>query len=202
MAEVRRVQSRLWRSLAILTAAFVILSLVASSALPLLEPVGADVTAAEIKHTAFLPVVAWCGGWLVAFGHNLRTIWAFGCALAIVHVAVAFHLGHGWSHAAAREHTRAVGGYGEGVYVNYAFVLVWYADAVWALVAFDAYRRRPRWLNWGVHGFLAFVMFNAAAVFGSPEVRRAFALMFLMSLSFLLWAAWKRRRSIDDPPAG
>ena len=40
-----------------------------------------------------------------------------------VHVAVAFHLGHGWSHAAALNTPATVGGYGDGIFVNYAFVL-------------------------------------------------------------------------------
>ncbi|WP_171469124.1 hypothetical protein [Frigoriglobus tundricola] len=103
-------------------------------------------------------------------------MWTLGCALLLVHIAVAFHLGHGWSHQMAWEHTRQVGGYGDGIFVNYVFALVWLADVLWAWVGVDSYRARPRWLTWSVVGFLAFVVFNAAVVFGGWGSRGAFGL--------------------------
>ena len=158
----------------------------------LLEPVGTDISNAAIKDSALLPVLLWGLGWPIALGRQpgqlrLRLSWALGCVLLLLHIAVAFHLGHGWSHAAAWEHTRQVGGYGDGIFVNYAFALVWTADVVWACVAFKSYLARPRWLNWTIHGFLAFVVFNAAVVFGSWEMRILFALAFLISLAFVWW---------------
>jgi hypothetical protein len=105
----------------------------------------------------------------------IRGTWLFGSLLLVEHVVTAFHLGHGWSHAAAWEHTRRVGGYGDGVFVNYAFVLVWLADALWLCAAPRAYLARRRGLHWAVHGFLAFVVFNAAVVFADRPMRVVFA---------------------------
>jgi hypothetical protein len=129
----------------------------------------------------------------------VRFIWALGCVLCLLHIAVAFHQGHGWSHEAAWEHTKQVGGYGDGVYVNYAFALVWLVDAVWLCVAFDSYFTRPRWLHWTIHGFLAFIVFNAAVVFGSWGARKSFAFMVLFALLYLfvLWAVKLKKEASD-----
>ncbi|MCI0701417.1 MAG: hypothetical protein L0241_10085 [Planctomycetia bacterium] len=168
------------------------------------SPATHDVSASAIKDSAMWPAFLWCLGWPILLARRralsgeigetaagLRFIWTLGCLLCLIHIAIAFHLGHGWSHEAAWEHTRQVAGYGNGIYVNYLFALVWLADVIWAWVAFDSYRARPRWLNWTIHGFLAFVVFNAAVVFGTNLARRiAFALMFLISLA----VAWMVRR--------
>jgi hypothetical protein len=153
------------------------------------SPAGNDVSAQPIKDSATVAAFLWCLGWPVVLARRgetaagLRLLWTLGCLLALAHMAVAFHLGHAWSHSAAWEHTRQVAGYGDGIYVNYLFALVWLADVVWAWAAFDSYRSRPRWLNWAVHGFLAFVVFNAAVVFASSPSRSiAFALALLISL--------------------
>lgn len=204
MAEAQPEQSQTARALAILTAALVFAAFVALAALPLREPVGTDVTHRAIKKSAKLPVVMWCLAWPIALaksstGLGVRWGWALGCALLFVHIAVAFHLGHGWSHAHAWEHTRAVGGYGDGIYVNYTFALVWLADALWALAAFGSYCRRPRWLHWGVHGFLAFVVFNAAFVFADSPMRRTFAYWFLVWIALIVWV--KRFRRVDTARA-
>lgn len=94
-------------------------------------------------------------------------LYSLGCAALLLHIAVAFHLGHAWSHRAAFEHTERVGGFGAGVYVNYFFALLWIADSIWMWVSFKRYRSRPGWMNWLVVGFMGFVIFNATVVFGS-----------------------------------
>lgn len=204
MAEAQRVQSRRSRVHVGFTFAALAIALATVSAVPLLQPVGTDVTSGEIRLTAQLPVFFWCIGWPIALARapdyvGLRVTWALGALLLAVHVAVAFHLGHGWSHSHAWEHTREVGGYGDGIFVNYAFVMVWAADAAWACVAFGSYTTRPRWLHWGAHGFLAFVVFNAAVVFGSWDVRVPFV---VLSLGMLVAAVFaKRIRPVDAPPA-
>lgn len=101
----------------------------------------------------------------------LQLNWALGWLMFAVHVALAFDLGHGWSHRAAFEHTARTAGVGEGVYVNYLFGLVWLADAVWLAAWPDGYARRPRWVGWAVHGFLAFITFNATVVYGTGPAR-------------------------------
>jgi hypothetical protein len=184
MPEAKRVQ--LPRVIAILIGIVALMGVMVMFVIPgltLLEPTGTDVTNAAIRGSAMWPAVFWCFGWPIAFVKRemflmVRIVWALGCLLLLLHVAVAFHLGHGWSHEAAREHTRRVGGYGDGIFVNYAFALVWFADAVWAWVSVRSYRSRPRWLHWTIHGFLAFVVLNAAVVFGSWQSRFLFVWCF------------------------
>jgi hypothetical protein len=155
------------------------------AARPLLEPVGADLSHREIKRSTYLPVVMWCLGWPAVAARRAwwaagRPVWTLGCCLLFVHVAIAFHLGHGWSHRAAWDHTRAVGGYGDGIFVNYVFALVWFGDVIWCWAAPGSYLTRPGWLHWSIHGFLAFVVFNAAVVFADRSVR-GFALVWLLT---------------------
>ena len=197
MAEAKRQQLRVGL---IAVAAVGILALQASA---LLEPVGTDPASRDIFRSARWPVVMWCLGWPLVlagrptgcFGANVDTRfqWSLGCLMCWVHIAVAFHLGHGWSHAAAWEHTRQTGG--DGVFVNYTFALVWFADALWACIAFDSYRTRPQWLNWSVHGFIAFIVFNAAVVFGSWPSRVVFFAAVLVSLTWLKRAQGERGAS-------
>lgn len=99
-----------------------------------------------------------------------RVIWAAGCAIFLAHVAAAFHFYHGWSHAAAFEHVRQqtlqLTGFdsGFGLYLNELIAVWWTIDVIlWA--------RNPRWPEnrwayWSLHGFFAFMMFNATVVFG------------------------------------
>ncbi|HEX4611711.1 MAG TPA: hypothetical protein VH092_26175 [Urbifossiella sp.] len=130
-------------------------------------PPGENLRNPAIRETAWLAVAAWALGWPRAWRGTGAGVWAWGAAAAAFHVAVALHAGHGWSHAAAVRHTEETSGVGAGVFVNYAFVLVWVADAAWLALRPQRYRRRPRWLTWAVHGFLAFVVVNAAVVFAA-----------------------------------
>jgi hypothetical protein len=116
-----------------------------------------------------------------------RAAWAIGLVVHLVHVGFAFGLGHEWSHAAAVRHVEEVGGFGEGIVVNYLFAAVWAADVVWWWVSPGGYARRPRWVRYAVHGFLAFVVFNATVVYGSGLVRVAGVGAFVV-LAGLVWA--------------
>jgi hypothetical protein len=104
--------------------------------------------------------------------------WTAGCAVLLVHLGLAFHFEHHWSHAAALAHTARrtfeVTGvdWGGGIYFNYAFALLWVADVL-------LWRRRarrgqptPRPVFWGIQAVFAFMMFNATVVFG-PAFWRA-----------------------------
>lgn len=112
------------------------------------------------------------------------------------HVRLAFAVYHGDSHAAAALHTRQTAGVGWGVYVNYLFAAAWLADTVWLTAATRSYSRRPRWVGWAVHGFLAFVVFNATAVYGEPATRLAGAAWFAILGSS--W--WRRSRRLGERP--
>jgi hypothetical protein len=79
--------------------------------------------------------------------------------------------------------------------VNYAFALVWLADAVWAVVCFDSYNARPRWLHWTIYAFLAFVVVNAAVVFGSEGMRLVSAILTFLYLPLVaLWLSIGREK--------
>jgi|GEM_PF-3023042 len=132
-----------------------------------------------VVQSAWLTVIIWfLGGVAFLRGDRpiIQLVWSSGAALQLLHVAIAFHAVHGWSHDAAFEHTQKIGGFGEGVYVNYAFTLIWCVDAICLCANFDKYCRRPIWLNWAIHGFMAFIVFNAAVIFGSWVARGLFAI--------------------------
>lgn len=97
--------------------------------------------------------------------------WTWACLTYLVHVAIAFHLGHDWSHANAYDHVERRSGFGPGIFLSYLFTVVWVGDVIWVWVDYRSYRNRPRWISRTVAGFLGFVTFNATVVFGSGEVR-------------------------------
>jgi hypothetical protein len=99
-----------------------------------------------------------------------RWFWTFGCIIFCIHVAAAFHFLHGWSHASAYDHvlarTTEMTGFalGIGLYVNYAFGILWLVDTViWWLDLRWPDRIIPYFI---VQALFAFLMFQATAVFG------------------------------------
>jgi hypothetical protein len=106
-----------------------------------------------------------------------RLAWSAGCAAFLVHVVCAFHSYHDWSHAAAeaataRDTAQVVGiDWGGGLYLNYAFALIWLADAAWWWCGLEGYESRPRFVAWSIQAFLAFMFFNATVVFGAGTAR-------------------------------
>ena len=114
---------------------------------------------AVLYGSIWLSLAAWTAGECVRLARRrsadrdrtARGLWTLGFATALLHVALAFHLRHGWSHSAAlaetARQTDELLGYrfGGGVYVNYAFLVVWAADVWWwwwRPASFSA--RRPR----------------------------------------------------------
>jgi hypothetical protein len=111
-------------------------------------------------------------------GHGAaRRLWLLGAATAWLHVGLAFHHRHAWSHASAlmetARQTKELLGYevGAGVYVNYAFLAVWGIDALWWALAPASFARRPAGLDASVRVFLLFMFVNGAIVFGRGPVR-------------------------------
>ncbi len=129
-----------------------------------------------------------------------RAIWTAGCALFVIHVACAFHFYHGWSHAAAWQHTADKTNellgvpFGYGIYFSYLFLVLWVADAVWlwtfanrtlgsrpaaaacsatSVPALGRLRARTPWWRALVHLFLLFIAFNGAIVFEAGPTRWA-----------------------------
>ncbi|HXG54196.1 MAG TPA: hypothetical protein VNJ03_02340 [Vicinamibacterales bacterium] len=111
--------------------------------------------------------------------------WAFatGLLLAIVHTGLAFATVHDWSHDVAVRvtamQTQAVYGVpvGWGIYGNYLFFAVWFADAWWWKAA-PAGFIRPRAATWTLRAFYFIIIFNAVVVFVDGARRLAgFALV-------------------------
>ncbi len=105
-------------------------------------------------------------------GNHARVLWSAACALMLLHTALAFHLVHHWSHAAAyadtaRQTNELLGiDWGGGLFFNYALLIVWLADVIHGWRGIERYKRRPRAITWLIHGFIAFMWFNATVVFG------------------------------------
>lgn len=147
---------------------------------------------------------------LVARGRDIwrraaRGCWTAGCAIYVIHVLVAFHFYHHWSHAALFEHTarrtEAVIGapVGHGVYASYLFTLLWIVDAAdWRRVGVVRYAERPRWLNAALHGFFAFIVFNGTVIFEVGPVRW-FGLGLFAMLALLLAWRWGFVEWINKP---
>jgi hypothetical protein len=119
-------------------------------------------------------IVGQLGGRRVA----ARWSWTIGCALLWVHVGLAMHVVYHWDHGlmvreTARQTAELTGiDWGGGVYINYAFMLLWAGDAAWWWFAGDErYRCRAVWVSMIVHAFLAFIAINAVIVFANGAVR-------------------------------
>jgi hypothetical protein len=127
--------------------------------------------------------------WVAAAGRGrlARWCWALAWVTYAVHVGMAFHHYHHWSHADAVRHTREVSGVGEGVYVSYLFSLLWALDVAWWWRRPAAYAARPAWIDRLLHGFMAFIVFCGTVVYESGPVRWAGVVLFA-GLALLLLA--------------
>ena len=125
-----------------------------------------------------------------------RLAWSAAFASYLAHVYGAFQFVHGWSHAralgaTARETEALVGvAWGGGLYVNYAFTVVWLADVLWWWVAPVSYAARSRWISRVIGTFLAFVFLNATVVFGAGLVRW----FGLLATAALIATWWRTKR--------
>ena len=119
--------------------------------------------------------------------------WTFtlGLALAVGHTLLSFGIVHGWAHddavRATAAQTEQVFGVavGWGVYVNYLFFAVWFADVVWWRLAPRHYVR-PAMSSWALRAFYFIVIFNAAVVFAAGP-RRVLGLAIVGWLT-LIWS--------------
>jgi hypothetical protein len=139
-----------------------------------------------------------------------RLSWTLACVAFLIHVAFAFHFFHGWSHdhayaTTARQTAEMIGwDWGGGLYLNYLFAVVWLADVAWWWNDPCGYLARARWIEWCVHGFMAFIAFNSTVVFGAGAIRwlGLAATLFLVGL----WlgtgrAGWRDRSAATLPPS-
>src|SRR5262249_19834901 len=121
-----------------------------------------------------------------------RWLWTLAWAAYLVHVGVAFQYVHHWSHAEAVQHTRDVSGFGEGIYFSHLFTVVWSADVLswWLWPARHA--SRPGWVGRALHGYMAFIVFNATVVFETGWIRWAGVVLFAGLI--VLWLVCRARR--------
>jgi hypothetical protein len=133
-------------------------------------------------------------------GVEPRWVWlaaSAGWIALAVHMVLAMAVHHGWSHTAAVTETARLTGqvyglaWGGGVYVNYAFLLLW-------LVVLFRWRASgssdlPAWLIWTWRIAVLVVVSNAAVVFAAPARRLAGAIV----TAALIVSWWVSRR-----PAG
>jgi len=122
-----------------------------------------------------------------------RWLNAAGCAAFLAHVVCAFHFYHSWSHTAAyaatAHQTVELTGWdsGFGLYINYVFAAVWFAEAVWSWVT-PTYAARPVWITRTIRAFFWFMIFNGAVVFAHGPLR-AFGLLLSLALIVCWWRA-------------
>ncbi len=123
-------------------------------------------------------------------GPIARLGWTLAWAAYVVHVGMAFHHYHAWSHQAAIEHTRAVSGFGEGIYFSHLFTLLWTVDVLWWWIRPRTYAERSQWIDRLLHAYMAFVIFNATVVFETGLVRWLGAILFVELAGVWAYRLW------------
>lgn len=180
--------------------------------LQLLFAILGTVSLAPVVVVAMLPAASGPHHWLVYLTAWLSCLWWFvsaGCWLSrgptaigvawfvlsawqyLVHVVVAFHLTHGWSHNAAFAHVESASGFGPGIWVSYFVTVCWTLEASCMLLKI----RRPIWARVAFHTMLGCMVFSGTVVYGLSWFRVAGVFGFLILL--LIW--WNPPRSL---PAG
>lgn len=153
------------------------------SAAFLAPAVVADADASDVvtRQTARVAVLLWsvaAGALVIRRREFGRWVWTFGCVAYLVHVATAFDQVHHWSHAAAFQHVQTVSGFGAGLFVSYAFTVLWCADALWWWIGRTGYDARPSWLERTIHGFMAIMVFNGTVIYEAGFIRWAGIVVF------------------------
>jgi hypothetical protein len=125
-------------------------------------------------------------------GALARWCWTWALATFLVHLVMAFHYYHHWSHAHAFERTRQISGVGEGLYISYLFTALWTADVLFWWLSPAGYAARPAWVDRALHCFMLFVVFNSMVVFEAGLIRWAGLAMFAV-LGITWWMLWPYR---------
>jgi hypothetical protein len=123
----------------------------------------------------------------------IRCFWTLGLICYLVHVAVAFHYFHQWSHSVAVEYTQRASSFGSGIYASYLFSLVWLADVLLAWISPRKYANRNRFQTYAVHLFLIFMVFNGAIVFANGPTRWISLAVFFGILAYSWFGSQQRR---------
>jgi hypothetical protein len=135
-------------------------------------------------------------------GRLARWCWTWAWAAYIVHLGMAFHYFHGWSHAEAVEHVRRVSGFGPGIYFSHLFTLVWTADVITWWLWPARYADRNPWFDRLLHGFMLFMIFNGTIVYETGFIRWAGSALFVVLGGLWIAAQLRREQHNRDPSAG
>lgn len=148
-----------------------------------------DMSEFATRAAIWFAMLAWTFAMALPFP-RARLVWWLGFVCYLVHIAGAFAFFYEGSHSVAlaetaRQTLEKTGWQsGAGLWVNYALVLLLALDLAWQCSG-RAQRQRP-WVN----GFVLFMIFNGAVVFGSGPVRIFGAILLLVPA--MLW--WFRLR--------
>jgi hypothetical protein len=135
-----------------------------------------------VRGTMILATVAWALGEAfmrrsAAADRWARLSWTIGIALALIHVALAFHLVYAWDHeaavaATARQAADRFGlGWRGGIYLNYVFLSFWLADVGWWWLAPVSRASRSPRIETARLAVFTFMFLNGAVLFASGTGR-------------------------------
>ncbi len=122
--------------------------------------------------------------------HWAWAAWNLGGALTLVHLLVALDLRYGWNHGAAAAETarRSAEVYGVGwrgsIYVNYLFVVCWFAES-WRWRRAAGGRAPSATGTWLLRLFFLIVIVNGAIVFAVHDAGRVAGVLIV---AVLLWS--------------
>lgn len=121
--------------------------------------------------------------------------WAEAAAVLAfaVHVWTAFACFYDWRHENAYRHTERDSGFGPGVFISYAFVLIWSASAFGNWLR-PEWSQQNRGIQRAIQGLTAFLMFNGWVVYADGPSRVLGSVVFV-GLGCLLIARLRRADS-------
>lgn len=108
--------------------------------------------------------------YLAALPRRSRGLWTAALIVYVLHVIFAFQFFYGWSHTFALAETARqtkelfLVDSGAGLYLNYAFTVLWIADCLWWWYDPSGYVHRSKTVDRAIHAFLAFMFLNATVV--------------------------------------
>jgi len=126
-------------------------------------------------------------------GRVARWCWTLSLVTFLVHLMMAFHFYHHWSHADAFNHTAEMSGIGEGIYVSYLFTLLWIVDVAWWWIQPLQFATRSVWIDRTLHAFMLFIVFNGTVIYERGPIRWA-ALAVFAALAI----AWRLSRQAKN----
>jgi hypothetical protein len=136
-----------------------------------------------LRATAWSSLAAWAASEALRVpgtalrDEQARTTFTLGVLALLLHTGLALHGRHAWSqadamHAIARQSAEVTGiAFGGGLFVNYAFVAFWLAEAFWWWRAPSGFLARSARARWSSRAVYLFMFANGAIVFGHGPVR-------------------------------